>query len=84
MLWANVAHHASCIITRSSLSMDPPVVIVLTQLDHFPAVLPSIRGLDCSLATVGRMPKAFTEGVTRCGLAALSSHMLILRTIIQM
>jgi hypothetical protein len=70
---------SSCIITRSSLSMDPPVVIVLTRLDHFPAVLSSIRGLDCSLATV-TMRTAFTEA----RLAALSSHMLILRTIIQM
>jgi hypothetical protein len=50
---------SSCIVTRSSLSMDPPVGIVLTRLDHFPAVLPSIRGLDCSLATV-RMRKVFT------------------------
>jgi hypothetical protein len=40
--------------------MDPPVVIVLTRLDHFPAVLSSTRGLECSLATV-TMRTAFTE-----------------------
>jgi hypothetical protein len=43
-----------------SLSMDPPVVIVLSRLDHFPAVISSIRGLDCCNATV-TMRTTFTE-----------------------